>query len=185
MKEDITKSLEILREGKLLLYPTDTVWGLGCDATNEEAVQKVYQLKNRSESKSLVVLVDSLKMLNEYIQYIPDEALKLLNSLEKPTTIIYEHQRGLAKNMVADDNTIAVRIPNHQFCKDLIKEFGKPIVSTSANKSGEETPKSFGEISPAIVEGVDYVVKIERDKVSDKSSTILKLIGDEVQVIRP
>ena len=185
MQEEITKSLEILREGKLLLYPTDTVWGLGCDATNVEAVQDMYKLKNRSESKSLVVLVNSLEMLNDYIQYIPDEALELLNSLDKPTTIIYEHQRGLANNMVAADNTIAVRIPNHQFCKDLIAEFGKPIVSTSANKSGEETPKSFDQISESIIDGVDYVVNLEREKVSHKSSTILKLVGDEVQVIRP
>jgi len=184
MKEEIENTIEHLQKEGLILYPTDTVWGLGCDATNEEAVKKVYALKERSESKSLVVLVDSLDMLNEYIKYIPEEALRLLNSLEKPTTIIYEHKQGLAKNMIAADNTIAVRIPNHQFCKNLVSEFGKPIVSTSANKSGSETPKSFSEIDPAIIEGVDYIVNLERDKVSHKASTILKLIGDEVQVIR-
>ena len=185
MKQEIEKSIEVLEAGKLLLYPTDTVWGLGCDATNEEAVKKVYTLKNRVESKSLVILVESLEMLNEYIQEMPEEALRLLNSLEKATTIIYDHKKGLAKNMIAADNTIAVRIPNHDFCKQLIREFGKPIVSTSANKSGETTPKSFAEITDDIIDGVDYIVNLEREKVSLKSSTILKLVGDEVVVIRP
>jgi L-threonylcarbamoyladenylate synthase len=184
MNTEIKKSIETLESGDLLLYPTDTVWGLGCDATNEEAVKKVYALKERAESKSLVILVNSLEMLNEYIKHIPEEALRLLNSLEKPTTIIYEHKQGLAKNMIAADNTIAVRIPNHQFCQDLITEFGKPIVSTSANKSGKDTPKSFPEIDKAIIEGVDYVVNLERDRVSHKASTILKLVGDEIEVIR-
>lgn len=184
MKSEIEKSIETLESGDLLLYPTDTVWGLGCDATNEEAVKKMYALKERAESKSLVILVNTLEMLNDYIKYIPDEALKLLNSLEKPTTIIYEHKQGLAENMIAADNTIAVRIPNHPFCQDLIAEFGKPIVSTSANKSGKETPKTYAEIDPAIIDGVDYVVKLEREYVSTKASTILKLIGDEVKVIR-
>lgn len=184
MTLEIEKSIETLESGDILLYPTDTVWGLGCDATNEEAVKKVYALKERAESKSLVILVDSLDMLNDYIRYIPEEALRLLNSLEKPTTIIYEHKQGLANNMIAADNTIAVRIPNHQFCRDLITQFGKPIVSTSANKSGSETPKSFDEIDSAILKGVDYIVNLEREHVSLKASTILKLIGDEVQVIR-
>ena len=185
MKPEIEKSIEILEAGKLLLYPTDTVWGLGCDATNAEAVKEVYKLKNRVESKSLVILVDSLKMLNDYIKEMPAEALRLLNSLEKATTIIYDHKQGLAKNMIAADNTIAVRIPNHEFCKELIGQFGKPIVSTSANKSGESTPQSFVEIDDAMIDGVDYIVNLERDKVSFKSSTILKLVGDEVVVIRP
>ncbi len=185
MKNEIEKSIEVLESGKLLLYPTDTVWGLGCDATNVQAVKDVYALKNRVESKSLVILVASLEMLNEYIQDIPKEALKLLNSLEKATTIIYNHKQGLATNMIAADNTIAVRIPNHEFCRQLIQDFGKPIVSTSANKSGESTPKSFSEISKAIIDGVDYIVDLEREKVSLKSSTILKLVGDEVVIIRP
>ena len=184
MNLEIEKSIKTLESGGLLLYPTDTVWGLGCDGTNEEAVKKVYELKERAESKSLVVLVNSLDMLNEYIKYIPEEALKLLNSLEKPTTILYEHKQGLAQNMIAADNTIAVRIPNHKFCQDLLTKFGKPIVSTSANKSGKDTPKSFDQIDSEIIDGVDYVVNLERDVVSLKASTILKLIGDEVQVIR-
>lgn len=185
MKEELENTLEFLRNQKLILYPTDTVWGIGCDATSEEAVQNVYKLKNRAESKSLVILVESLEMLNEYIQEMPAEALRLLNSLEKATTIIYDHKQGLAKNMIAADNTIAVRIPSHDFCKQLIGKFGKPIVSTSANRSGESTPKSFTEISDSIIDGVDYIVNLERDKVSLKSSTILKLVGDEVVVIRP
>jgi len=184
MNQEIEKSLYNLQEGNLILYPTDTVWGLGCDATDEQAVSKIFQLKRREESKSLVILVSSLEMLKKNVQYIPEQALKLLEAVEKPTTIIYKNPIGLAKNTVASDNTIAIRIPEHNFCKELIERFGKPIVSTSANISGDPTPKSFSEISRPILEGVDYIVNLEREKITDKSSTILKLNDDEIEVIR-
>jgi len=173
-----------LLNGKTILYPTDTVWGLGCDATNESAVKKIYQLKNREESKSLIILVASIEMLQKYVGDIPEKALEILKTTEKPTTIIYNNPIGLASNTIAYDNTIAIRIPQDEFCIQLIKEFEKPIVSTSANVSGEPTPKSFSEISQAILKNVDYVVNLHQEKISEKSSTILKIEGNDVIVIR-
>jgi len=184
MDQDISNVVHTLALGKTILYPTDTVWGLGCDATNKDAVSKIFKLKNREESKSLVVLVSSLEMLQNYISNIPAKALQIINTSKKPTTIIYHQPKGLASNTIATDNTVAIRIPKHEFCIQLINQFGKPIVSTSANISGSPTPSCFSEISQAILEGVDYVVNLERDKITDKSSTILKLIGDEIKVIR-
>ena len=177
-------ALKVLQNKQILLYPTDTVWGLGCDATCDEAVAKIFELKNRVESKSLVILVSSLEMLNSYIETIPEKAIQIIKTSENPTTVIYQNPKGFASNTVASDNTIAIRIPKHDYCLDLINLFGKPIVSTSANISGEATPKSFSEISQPILEGVDYIVNLERDKITDKSSTILKLIGEDIEVIR-
>ncbi|CAM1366207.1 Threonylcarbamoyl-AMP synthase [Tenacibaculum litoreum] len=178
------ESIKALLKGQTILYPTDTVWGLGCDATNEEAVKKIYKIKNREESKSLIILVDSIEMLQNHVGDIPEKALEILETSIKPTTIIYNNPKGLASNTIAPDNTIAIRIPKNEFCTQLIKEFGKPIVSTSANVSGEPTPKSFSEISKAILKNVDYVVDLHQEKISEKSSTILKIEGDDVIVIR-
>lgn len=170
---------------EVFLYPTDTVWGLGCDATDEEAVNKIFKIKNRAESKSLIILVNSVEMLKEYIDVIPEEALQILNEATRPTTIIYNNPKGLAKNVVASDDTVAIRIVKHDFCQTLIEDFGKPIVSTSANVSGEPTPKTFSEISQAILESVDYVVDLRHDSKSDKSSRILKINTDgTIEVIR-
>ena len=184
MNTEVVNALSQLTSGKTILYPTDTVWGLGCDATNTAAVSEIFQLKNRAESKSLVVLVSSIEMLNKYIQDIPEKAIQIIKTSENPTTVIYQNPKGFASNTVASDNTIAIRIPKHHFCMELIDQFGKPIISTSANISGEPTPKSFSEISQPILEGVDYIVNLERDKITDKSSTILKLIGEDIEVIR-
>ncbi|CAL2102938.1 Sua5 YciO YrdC YwlC family protein [Tenacibaculum sp. 190130A14a] len=173
-----------LKEGKTILYPTDTVWGLGCDATNEDAVKKIYTIKNRAESKSLIILVSSISMLKEFVEEIPEKAIRILKSATKPTTIIYQNPKGLAVNTIASDNTIAIRIPDSEFCVQMIESFGKPVVSTSANISGEPTPKSFSEMSNAILNSVDYVVNLQQDKVNEKSSTILKIDGDDIIVIR-
>ncbi len=173
-----------LKEGKTILYPTDTVWGIGCDATNEDAVKKIYKLKNREESKSLIILVASIDMLKEYVTNISEKAIDIIKKAKKPTTIIYQNPKNLAKNTIASDNTIAIRIPQDDFCLQLIKKIGKPIVSTSANISGEPTPKSFSEISKAILNNVDYVVDLHQDKTTEKSSTILKIDDDFVTVIR-
>lgn len=181
---EIENAITSLNSNEVILYPTDTVWGLGCDATKEEAVKKIYALKNRAESKSLVILVSSLSMLQEYIKDIPEKALELLRHTNKPTTIIYQNPKGLASNTIAADDSIAIRIPKHDFCVRLIEAFNKPIVSTSANISGDKTPTSFSEIHPAILEGADYVVNLEREKITDKSSTILRIVGDEIEVIR-
>ncbi|MCD8437172.1 threonylcarbamoyl-AMP synthase [Tenacibaculum dicentrarchi] len=184
MNLQIKNSVSFLKTGKTILYPTDTVWGIGCDATNFEAVQKIYQLKNREESKSLIILVDSVEMLKKYVHAVSETVLNILKITEKPTTIIYPNPKNLAKNTIASDNTIAIRIPKDDFCLQLIKAFGKPIVSTSANVSGEPTPKTFSEISTAILQSVDYVVALHQDKTTEKSSTILKVVGTSVNVIR-
>jgi len=186
MKAEVIRSIQILNEGGTIAYPTDTVWGLGCDATKAESVDKIFDLKQRNESKSLIILVSDIDMLQEYIPEIPENVVKLLKSTEKPTSIIYLNPIGLAKNVIASDNSVAIRIPQNNFCLQLIKDFGKPIVSTSANISGEPTPKSFSEISTAILESVDYVVNLQREERNEKSSTILKVEENgEITVIRP
>ena len=180
----IEETLEHLINGNTILYPTDTVWGLGCDATNNEAVKEIYKIKNREESKSLIVLVSSLEMLKKYVT-VPAQAVQILESTTKPTTIIYSNPKGIASNIVnKEDNTLAIRIVQNDFCEELIEKFGKPIVSTSANVSGNPTPKSFSEIEKAILDSVDYIVNLQQDKVSEKSSTILKIEGEEIIVIR-
>lgn len=174
-----------VNEGKTILYPTDTVWGIGCDATSEVAVDKIFKIKNRVESKSLIILVDSIEMLQEYITVIPDVVLDILKAAKRPTTIVYPNPKGLAKNVIASDNTVAIRIVKDEFCEELIRKLGKPIVSTSANISGEPTPKSFGEISQAILDSVDYVVALQQDTNSSKSSRILKInLDNTIEVIR-
>jgi len=175
LTEEIHSALPILINQKTLLYPTDTVWGIGCDATSEEAVAKIFEIKQRSESKSLVILVDSFEMLKKYVPKVSEAVLALLSKTTNPTTIIYDNPVGLAKNVVAADNTVAIRIVQNEFCRELIRLFGKPIVSTSANISGNPTPKSFAEIEPSILDSVDYVVNLHREEVNEKSSTILKI----------
>ena len=182
---EIINSLKVFRREKVLLYPTDTVWGIGCDATNEKAVSKIYQIKEREESKSLIILVDSVAMLQQYVEEIPQVVFELIEKTQQPTTIIYQNPVSLAKNIIAKDNTVAIRVVQEGFCHELISQFEKPIVSTSANISGEDTPKSFSEISPAILERVDYVVDLYRDYKADKSSRILRIYNDgSVEVIR-
>jgi L-threonylcarbamoyladenylate synthase len=176
--EIVKNTVDFLKEGKTILYPTDTVWGIGCDATSFDAVKKIYKLKKREESKSLIILVDSVKMLMEYISNIPEEVILLLKSVKKPTTIIYNNPKNLASNVIAKDNTIAIRIVNDSFCKSLIHSFGKPIVSTSANVSGKSTPASFKDVSKVIKLGVDCVIEAEETNKNTKPSTILRIMED-------
>lgn len=180
---EIRKTLYKLKEKKIILYPTDTVWGIGCDATSEEAVAKIYRIKKREESKSLLLLVSSVNMLKKYVS-VSKVALNILKKSTKPITIIYQNPKGIAKNVIAKDNTVAVRIVQDDFCRKLIKQFGKPIVSTSANISEAPTPMCFLEINKAILDSVDYVVDLHKDKISTKSSTILKVKEDNVVVLR-
>jgi len=174
-QSEINNSLSILNNGKILLYPTDTVWGLGCDASDENAVTKVFKMKQRAESKSLIILVDSIEMLEKYIELIPEKVKKILTKPERPTTIIYDNPRHLAKNVIAQDNTVAIRIVQDEFCKNLIHQFGKPIVSTSANRSGMPTPNSFKEIEQSILDTADYIVNLHREKINQQSSQIIKI----------
>ena len=185
MTEEIEKTLAQLQLGNTILYPTDTVWGLGCDATNPEAVAKIYQLKNRKESKALICLVSDIRMLERFIENIPEVAYELLEAADKPTTIIYDNPVGIAKNLVASDQTLAIRIPDDEFCQKLIRKFKRPIVSTSANISGQPTPASFDEISNAIKSNVDYIVNLKDDKKAVKPSTIIQLRSNgEIKIIR-
>ena len=173
MTEEINNAIEVLAAGGLILYPTDTIWGIGCDATNEKAVQKVYKLKQREDSKALICMVANDGMLERYITKVPDLAYDIMDLSTKPTTIIYDEPTGLAKNLVAQDNTLAVRVASDKFCQYLINKFKKPLVSTSANISGESTPQNFEQISQPILKGVDYVVNLHQEKITNKSSTIL------------
>lgn len=182
--QEIKNTLAFLEKKKTILYPTDTVWGIGCDATSVDAVKEIYRIKKRSESKSLVVLVSSFYMLRRYVR-VTSAVKELLRDSERPTTIIYSNPQGIAKNAIASDNTVAIRIVQNEFCRKLIKRFGKPIVSTSANISGNPTPKSFKEIELAILESVDYVVNLQRDIINSKPSRILKIEEDgTVTIIR-
>ncbi|TMM53272.1 threonylcarbamoyl-AMP synthase [Maribacter algarum] len=185
VQEEINKAISTLENGGLIIYPTDTVWGIGCDATNEEAVAKVYALKERSDSKALICLVANDAMLERHITEVPDVAYDLIDLSTKPTTIIYDKPKGVAPNLIANDNTLAIRVASDKFCQYLINKFKKPIVSTSANISGEPTPKQFSEINEAVIKGVDYVVNLHQEKIASTPSVIIKLSNDgQVKVIR-
>lgn len=185
IERELKNGLRTLQKGKIILYPTDTVWGIGCDATNEETVAKIFEIKNRNESKSLVILVDGFEMLSNYIENISERIIKMINHSESPTTIIYNNPVGLAKNIIAKDNTVAIRIVKHDFCQQIIGAFGKPIVSTSANISRVPAPKFFEEIDKSILEAVDYVVNLDHDKLMDRPSRIIKILEDgTLQIIR-
>ncbi|MBL4568622.1 MAG: threonylcarbamoyl-AMP synthase, partial [Flavobacteriaceae bacterium] len=171
--------INILSKAKTILYPTDTVWGLGCDATDEVAVSKIYKVKQRAESKSLIILVSSIEMLKKYVG-VPQKAVQIIENSNRPTTIIYKNPRSLANNVIAKDHTVAIRVVKDEFCRKLIQQFKKPIVSTSANVSGYPTPKSFSEITRTILEAADYIVNLQQDKITSKSSTILRIVGDEI-----
>lgn len=185
-QQDINMCLKTLKEDGVILYPTDTIWGLGCDATREAAVKKIVQIKQRPLHKTFIILVDSLSMLSEYVEKIPPIALELIKQIETPLTIIYSGGRNLAPSLIAEDKTIAIRLTKDPFCADLLKEFKKPIVSTSANISGMATPRIFKEITTEIISQVDYVVRFRQNDLTHmKPSTIIR-IKDEwnFEVIR-
>jgi len=186
MNEDIKKAFEVLISGGLILYPTDTIWGIGCDATNEDAVKKVYELKKRTDSKALITLLDSPAKLNYYLDDVPDLAWDLIELSDKPLTIIYDNARNVAPNLIAEDGSLAIRITKEKFSYELCKRFRKALVSTSANISGNNSPANFNEISEEIKNGVDYIVKYRQDDVSKaKASSIIKLgKTGEIKIIR-
>lgn len=185
-RDDLNKALEVLKNGGLILYPTDTIWGIGCDATNSEAVKKIYDLKQRADSKSMLVLVENEVRLASYVEEVPEMAYDLIEMSEKPLTIIYPRGKNLASNLVAEDGSIGIRVTCEDFSKALCQKFRKPVVSTSANVSGEDAPRHFGEISQAITDVVDYVVRYRQDETSNPTpSGIIKLgVDGQVQVIR-
>ena len=198
MQESIQKALEVLRGGGVILYPTDTVWGIGCDATDPEAVAKIYAIKNREDSKSLVLLASDMDMICRYVKEVPEMAVQLVEVNDKPMTIIYPgavagekgcmkaDRRALAFNTVAEDGTVGIRIPMMDFCQTLVSKLGRPIVSTSANVSGEPTPKKFAEISDQIRNAVDHIVDPSLEKgATGHSSSIIKVGLDySIEIIR-
>ena len=183
---DVEKSLTVLQAGGLILYPTDTIWGIGCDATNEAAVQKIYALKKRAEEKSMIVLLADERDLLQYVAS-PDLAVfDYLQQTDKPTTVIYEGAIGLADNLTGNDGSVAIRICNEQFCKHLIKRFRKPIVSTSANISGQPTAKIFTDIDFDVKKQVDYVVGYRQDDIAVVApSSVIKWDNGTATIIRP
>ncbi len=179
LEEDITKSVELLKKGKIILYPTDTIWGIGCDATNSKAIQRIYKLKGRNENKGMIVLVDCVDKLKDYLEKVPPIAYDLISNSESPLTIVYPEAKNLAKNIIAEDGTIAIRVVHGKYSGETIKQFGKPIVSTSANFSDQPTATTFDQIEEGIKDGVDYVVSAFRSTVhSTKASTIIKVEAD-------
>lgn len=184
--EDIRNALRVLRSGGVILYPTDTVWGLGCDATNTEAVSRIFRIKKRAESKSLIVLVNSVAMLTRYVDNPPDIALQMAEISDSPLTIVYDKGRSLATGVASDDGSVGVRICSESFCDELLTAFRKPLISTSANISGEAAPAIFDEISEEIKEAVDYVCLWRQDdRTRAKPSSVISVSSNgAVKIIR-
>ncbi len=176
--------IKILEAGKVLLAPTDTIWGILCDATNSKAVRKVYDLKKRPECKAMVCMVSDIDMLKKYIDDLPPKLDYYIND-HRPTTVIYNNPKGLAQNAIARENTVAIRIVNHHFCTPLIKTFGKPLISTSANISGATLPQKFSDIDTEIITGVDHIIESDKDKVNPQPSRIIKIEpSGEISLLR-
>lgn len=175
-EEDLKNSINTLRQGGIILYPTDTIWGLGCDATNSAAVEKIFRIKTRAESKSLIILVNGISMLERYVREIPQTALEIISASDSPVTIIYPEGKNLAAGVCSEDGSVGIRICNEPFCNDLITRFRKPVVSTSANISGKSAPADFSEIEESIITRVDYTVKYrQNDRQKHSASPVISI----------
>ncbi|WP_214071558.1 L-threonylcarbamoyladenylate synthase [Mucilaginibacter sp. dw_454] len=176
LKDEIAKALKVIQEGGIILYPTDTIWGIGCDATNTEAVQKIYKLKQRAESKSMIILLDTDAKLPSYVQEVPELAYNLIEYAENPLTLVMSGARNISPALIAADGSVGIRVSDHPFCQGLIQRLRKPLVSTSANISGKPSPQYFSQIDQEIIDGVDYVVDIDQHSMEIKTpSTIMRL----------
>ena len=185
MQEEINKVLTVLENGGIILYPTDTIWGIGCDAKNEAAIHRIYEIKKRIHSKSLIILLDDYRKLNRFVREVPEVVWDILDYATKPTTVIYPEAINLPKNIVANDGSIAIRITKNDFCRKLIQRFKNPIVSTSANIAGSEAPKDFKDIAPEILKAVDHVVNLDAFEKNNEPSTIIKIgLKGELNIIR-
>lgn len=184
-EKEVNKCCALLEEGKVIIYPTDTIWGIGCDATNAKAVERIFEIKERPSGKGLIVLVDSIEMLKEYVNNFPSVAPDIIKSAKNPLSIIYSESKGLAKNVSADD-TVCIRVVDNDFCKALINKLGRPITSTSANLTGDAAPAIYAEITEHVKSSVDYVVGLYHDVLAKpKASTIIRLYEDNnFEVIR-
>ena len=185
-REDLKQAIRVMKEGGIILYPTDTIWGIGCDATNTEAVRRIYKLKNRSDSKSMLILLDHEGRLERYVSEVPPIAYELIEVSDKPLTIIFPAAKNLAQNLIADDGSIGIRITSEAFSQNLVTGLGKPVVSTSANLSGEPSPQNFDQIAEAVKNGVDYIVEYRQNDPSRStpSSIILLGTGGQIRIIR-
>ena len=186
MLKDIEKALEVLEHGGTIIYPTDTIWGIGCDATNELAVQKIYDLKKRADTKSMLILVEKIERINDYVEIIPEIARQIIEVANKPLSIVFPNAQNLAKNLINQDGSIGIRVVKDEFCCQLISRFNKPIVSTSANESGRPAPKRFSEINKNLLSKIDYTVKWRQNENSEAiPSSIIKCgIKGEIEIIR-
>ncbi|MDD4141775.1 MAG: L-threonylcarbamoyladenylate synthase [Bacteroidales bacterium] len=186
MNKIVSETVEILRNGGTILYPTDTIWGIGCDATNEKAVDKIFKIKKRPPEKSPILLIDDELKLFDYVIGIPPTAIDLINSVRNPISIIYPKAKNLPRNVISPDGSIAIRVVRHTFCKRLINILGKPIVSTSANFSGQPTPLSFNDINKELISEVDYVVSRDMEEsIEVRPSTLIRFNEDgEFEVLR-
>ncbi len=180
MKEDLQKAIDTLKSGGIILYPTDTIWGIGCDANNDEAVKKIFKIKKREADKSLLVLVDSLETVCNYVEDIPSKAKEVVKNSHKPITVIYTKGKNVCEKAMADDGSLGIRVTNELFSHELTKQFGGAIISTSANFSGEPSPQNFLEISDELKSAVDYIVKFNQDDTTEREgSAIVKFNTDD------
>jgi len=186
MHDDLKKAVEVLKAGGIILYPTDTIWGIGCDATNKEAVKRIYEIKKREDSKSMLVLMENPALLDRYIDEVPEVAWELVEITTTPLTVIYPGAKNLAQNLIAEDGSVGIRFTKEKFSSQLLQRFRRPIVSTSANISGEKSPAFFDEISDEIKGSVDYIVEYRQDdRTPSKPSSIIKLgTGGQIDIIR-
>lgn len=186
LREEVKKACDVMARGGVILYPTDTIWGIGCDATNAEAVKRVYEIKQRTDSKALLVLVDTAVKVDFYVSEVPDVAWDLIELANKPLTIIYDHARNLAPNLLAEDGSVGIRVTRERFSQQLCQRFRKAIVSTSANISGSPSPRTYADISEEVKEAVDYIVDFRREETAQAApSSIIKLgAKGEVRIIR-
>ena len=182
---DLNQTIEILQSGGTILYPTDTIWGIGCDATNPKAIKKIFDIKKREPNKSLIILVESEKRLQDLVD-VPEMAWQIIDLSEKPVTIVYENPKNLPKELLAEDGSVGIRIVKNDYCKKLISKLNKPLVSTSANLSGQKSPMKFSDISEEIKNSVDYIVEDNQDKVSEFSgSSVIKVWNNnQIKILR-
>ena len=184
MKEEIKNCVKVLTNGGIILYPTDTIWGIGCDATNEEAVKKIYELKKRSKSKALIILISEYANIYKLLDQVSPDAYDYMNN-SKTTTVIFDNVKNISKHAIAKDGSAAIRLANDIFCKKIINKLGKPIISTSANISGEKNPKSFAEINEDLKKNVDYIVNLRQEEIMETPSSIIKIYDDgKIEKIR-
>lgn len=179
LNDEVKKALDVINQGGIILYPTDTIWGLGCDATNTEAIQKIYALKQRAQEKSMIILLDTENKLESYIREVPAIAYDLIEFTENPLTLVMPGAKNISPALIAADGSVGVRVSTHPFCQQLIQRLRKPLVSTSANISGQPSPQNFSQVSDEIINGVDYVVNLDQHDLSiKKPSTIMRLEPD-------